>query len=156
MDKKWFIFFIITFSFQALSVDQLVRPYITDGCTTLPIKNPDVYRCCQLHDLAYWASGTKEHRIEVDEDLKLCVEQADKAFLAKIMATGVYIGSLSPWKFKGKQWGNAWGNTVRDEALSAEEIKLIEESLINSSELDPMERERFIFQLKHRNLRTNP
>lgn len=155
MRRKWSLFFLIICPFQALIAQDLIRPYITDGCTVLPIKNPEVYRCCQLHDLAYWASGTKEHRIEVDLDLKLCVEKADKAFLAQIMSAGVFLGSLSPWKFKGKQWGNAWGEDVRDRPLSLEEIKLIEESLLSSAELPKEEVFRFIFQLKHRNLRTN-
>lgn len=45
----------------------------------------------------------------------------------EVIYLGVRIGALSPMKFGGKQWGNAWSpQETRNKKLSMKEIDLID------------------------------
>lgn len=129
---------------------QIVREFSSDYCTFLNVKNPQIKKCCYTHDLYYWAGGSTQDRRQVDLDFKNCIKDHDKEFLAFIMYSGVKVGSLSPWKFKGKQWGNAWGDKVHKERLEFNEIEDLHQSLILQGALSALEIETFINNLKKR------
>jgi hypothetical protein len=68
------------------------------------------------------------------------------------MNFGVRLGSLSPIKFGGKQWGNAWGDEVRQSPLRPQEIKQLQHGLFSTLEhnMSHSEIDSFIEELNKR------
>lgn len=143
------ILLLLSFSHLCFS-NEIIREFHSDYCTFLNIKDPQVEKCCYTHDLYYWVGGRSEDRKQVDLDFKECISGHDKKLLALIMYSGVKAGSLSPWKFTGKQWGNAWGDQVRGQRLHLDEIESAEQSLFEQGVLSAKEIEDFIQNLKQR------
>lgn len=113
-----------------------LRQFVTDGCTGWfdgTRKAPTLWRhCCVRHDLAFWA-GAAGQRDQADLDLRDCIAATGAVKQAKLMYFGVRIGSKSPKKFAGMQWGNAWSPTVsRKTPLSREEIDVLEHELFDA------------------------
>lgn len=110
----------------------LSRPFVFDGCTLFPegtAENPKLWsECCLEHDLRFWAGGSRRLRDEADRQLRRCVKERGDAAVGDMMYLGVILGSLSPVKFPGKRWGNAW-EKPRYEKLTADQISLIEAAL---------------------------
>lgn len=148
MTKK--ISFILLFICFQVFGSELQRDFHSDYCTFLPVQNKAVKQCCYEHDLYYWAGGNKGDRNTIDLKFKSCIEKVDKKLLAFIMYSGVRLGSHSPWKFEGKQWGNAWGEEIRNEKLLRSEINLLQDSLTLQNELSFEEQERFLTELLSR------
>jgi hypothetical protein len=103
-----------------------------------------------MHDLRLWAGGTRKERRHVDKLLRQCVKDKGGKMHGLIMWLGVRIGSLSPFKIPGKQWGNGWGKKNRKKKLSDLEITKLEESLRKDSELSVDEIDSFIKELRDR------
>ncbi|MBS1960634.1 MAG: hypothetical protein JST04_00350 [Bdellovibrionales bacterium] len=112
-----------------------LRPFSTDGCTKWrdgTRKHPTLWRhCCVAHDLAFWAGGTVPGRDQADRDLRDCVAATGAKREAKLIYAGVRVGSRSPRKIPGMQWGNAWdARRTRTEPLSGAEIDLLEAEIL--------------------------
>lgn len=90
----------------------VVHPFVTDGCTFFPDgtrSEPKLWEeCCIEHDLHLWAGGTLAARLKTDQRLRECVREKGQAAIAELMYLSVRLGSYSPRKMKGKEWGNAW------------------------------------------------
>ena len=126
-----FLLSCASFSQGEIEQNEISRPFITDGCTGWidGTRNYDWSHCCQKHDLQMWAGGSKENRKAADRELKQCIKSNSNGFHAFVMATGVWIGSLSPIKIESKKWGNAWGKNAGYFTLSEEEILMLENSM---------------------------
>lgn len=145
----FFFIFFLSINNDIKAVDsKVINPFTTDLCTFY--KEGSWSHCCLKHDLYFWAGGTKDERKDVDLELKECVKQAGGKVNADIIYLGVKLGSLSPLKIKGKQWGNAWSRKVRNTPLNSQDILQLEESLIENSEIDVHEIDLFIDQLNNR------
>ena len=134
MLKTFVMLFILSFtSFSQGELEQkeVSRPFITDGCTGWidGTRKYDWSHCCHKHDLQMWAGGSKANRKAADRELKQCIKKNSNGFHSFVMATGVWIGSLSPIKIQSKKWGNAWGNNAGYFELTREEIKQLEDSM---------------------------
>jgi hypothetical protein len=146
---------LMFFLLSSISFAQIERPFVTDSCTGYPEgtkKNPTLWEdCCKTHDLYFWAGGNKSQRKTVDKELRSCIKSKGGKFHATIMYLGVSIGGLSPIKFGGKQWGNAWGKKTRKTKLSEPELAELKHSLELESDLDVDQIENFILDLIQRN-----
>lgn len=112
----------------------IVRTFQSDQCTFWPDSSfsKDWSHCCVQHDLYYWAGGSEKARESVDQELKSCIQESSGPLNARLMFLGVRLGSLSPVKFGGKQWGNAWGNDVRKTHLRSNEIQKLKNALLST------------------------
>lgn len=117
--KMILLLLLSSLSFQAWAL----RPFETDQCTGYI--EGDWAHCCVQHDLLLWAGGTLEESHKADLDLRECVRETGNEFHAQLMYLGIRIGRRSPYKLEGKQWGNAWGDKVRHEALTEQEVDLL-------------------------------
>jgi hypothetical protein len=136
-----FIFFLMVGNPNVYGLSgksQLLREYKTDGCTGYRDGNSRVSwrQCCEIHDLYYWGGGQKKLRQQIDKDLFNCVKEVAGSNVARIIYSGVRIGSISPIKFPGKQWSNAWGEKVVYSSHSPETIRLLRESLLKQRLFD--------------------
>lgn len=114
----------------------VLNPFITDGCTLFPDgtwDEPKLWEeCCVEHDLHLWAGGTPAARIKADELLRTCVKEKGQSAVAEFMYYAVRLGSYSPLKMEGKEWGNAWEKPGY-EKLTAEQVSLIKAELFKFS-----------------------
>jgi hypothetical protein len=131
------------------------RPFVTDGCTDFvngTSEKPELWlHCCVAHDLYFWAGGTRAARDQADLDLRDCVRATGAKTAAELMYLGVRLGSHSPSKHKGMQWGNAWPDRPAYRRLTPEEIELIESELPRY-DLPDMLRTKLIQDLRTLNL----
>ncbi|MBX9607094.1 MAG: phospholipase [Gammaproteobacteria bacterium] len=76
-----------------------------DGCTLAP--DLDFQDCCDAHDEAYWAGGTRAARLSEDRRLRACLATRGHGVLAPLYYAGVRIGGSpslpTPWR-----WGFGW------------------------------------------------
>src|SRR6478752_8077576 len=85
-----------------------LRPFTTDGCSDFPDGTPEHptewQHCCVAHDIAYWAGGERERRVQADAKLRDCVMQsaievgASKILIDTIayaMEAGVKVGGTA-------------------------------------------------------------
>ncbi|MDA8792084.1 hypothetical protein N9N67_02490 [Bacteriovoracaceae bacterium] len=146
--------FLLTSIFNGLAARSKIRAFETDLCTGYKNKNKKYNwsSCCVEHDLYYWAGGSRVHRRIVDKQFKKCIRLHSTKANATIMYMGVKLGSLSPIKIKGKQWGNAWGNKVRKNKLSKTEKKSLLEKFnkTTSPHLTPKLRIKFVKRLTNK------
>jgi hypothetical protein len=97
---------------QPSSSPMTLQPFATDGCSRFPDRSPigkaDWCHCCVAHDLAYWRGGTAGQRLQADQALKACVQQASgNEALAALMFNGVRIGG-GPEFDTPYRWGYGW------------------------------------------------
>jgi hypothetical protein len=146
---------LIGFSFSPAMASELLAPFETDYCTNYPEgtrKHPDLWKhCCLIHDMFFWAGGSKQDRNNADLDLKSCIEKTGAAHQARIMYAAVRAGSYSPIKYPKKKWGNSWGDREEDLSLTREETEALEEEIYSGyNYIDPSIKEYFIFTLNSR------
>ncbi len=90
-----------------------------DGCTFWPdrIGDADLLPCCDTHDMAYAAGGTREDRLKADRALRACVGTSVGGWLwrrtrravAAVMYAGVRVGGHRAFHYVNpKHWGNDW------------------------------------------------
>ena len=143
---------------MALSLMLNIVPFDTDFCTMWregtrqdPLKWS---QCCVMHDLNYWAGGTKKDRKNADKDLKACVSKVHNNRMGRLMYTGVRAGRLSPIKVTGQGWAYAWKQVEdrsKHKSLSKEEILLLRDELyIHHPHVEPKTIDIFIAHLKAR------
>jgi hypothetical protein len=166
VDKKYFLriievmkkLFLLTalFSYAALAQSgDALKPFATDYCTGYAEgtrTQPDLWKhCCVEHDLYFWAGGSREDRKATDLRLKHCVEATGAVGHARLIYSAVKIGGSSPIRFKSREWGNAFVERERYQALTSEETALIIQHLKNQdSELTPELKNLFYSQLNSR------
>jgi hypothetical protein len=102
-----------------------LSPFSTDGCSMFPdrslLSGADWCRCCVAHDLVYWRGGTAEERLEADQALRSCVQQATgNTALAELMYAGVRTGG-GPYFYTPYRWAYGWPYGRGYEPLSSEE-----------------------------------
>lgn len=135
MDARTYRNLAFIFFLPLLANATEIRPFVTDGCTDYrdgTHENPTLWRsCCIQHDLDLWAGGREDERTGDDLDLRDCVAATGATVQARIIYLGVRLGSYSPRKIRGMQWGNAWSETtVRKSALTPDEIDLLETEIL--------------------------
>ena len=135
-----------------------LRPFKTDGCTGYADgtrKKPGLWKhCCVEHDLGFWAGGDSRERRLTDERLRDCIAATGEKLQAEIIYLGVRLGSYSPMKIRGMQWGNAWSPwATRKEKLLSGEIDSLEDEILREI-YDPIlgldQRRDFIDRLRAR------
>ncbi len=111
----------------------VLRPLSTDYCTNYPEgtpRRPDQWKhCCLIHDMYFWAGGSKGERYEADLELKNCIEASGARRMAQLVFLAVRAGSYSPIKYTNKKWNNGWQGRSDFRSLTGEEINLIEMEL---------------------------
>ncbi len=149
--------FLITFSLAMLPSLVLGQtpptPFQTDYCTNYPEgtkEEPEKWKhCCLMHDMFFWAGGSREARNDADLELKQCTEKAGAPNHAKIMYYAVRLGSYSPIKYSSKKWNYAWEGRPSYQALSLDDIKLITTELNSGYENIPVQmKKQFINKLQ--------
>jgi hypothetical protein len=113
----------------AQSVD-VIRPFVSDGCTTFPDGLPgrsELWQhCCVAHDLAYWKGGTRDERRRADRTLGSCVNAASRnPVIGSLMRFFVRVGG-GPEREGGSRWGYGWTHVRGYAQLTAEEQARIE------------------------------
>ena len=101
-------------SFTNKPLNQQVSPFLSDGCSFWPEgtkRNKTKWiKCCILHDLKYWAGGTKAQRNKADTELKSCVEKVQGSIIAELMKDGTQVGGSPQFKTSFR-WGYGWNYT---------------------------------------------
>jgi hypothetical protein len=129
-----FLFILSLFIFVSPSARaSVLAPFETDYCTNYPEgtpKHPDLWKdCCLVHDMTFWAGGTKQNRLDADHALRSCIENVGAPEQARIMYFAVRAGSYSPIKYPKGKWNNGWDDRGDFQALTPEDIKLIKTEL---------------------------
>lgn len=113
-----------------------LEPFHTDGCSSFPDgppAEPTRWRaCCVEHDLAYWAGGSRQERLDADDELAVCVEKVENKVLADAMWAGVRAGG-SPYWFTEYRWAYGWPYTRGYQPLTPEEAELVKTTLQKST-----------------------
>ena len=137
---RWFFAAVLFFAFAGIAAAAEPKPFTTDACTGYPNgtrAEPMLWaKCCVRHDLEFWAGGRRSERLEADLALRNCVRATGQPLKAEIIYLGVRLGSLSPLKLPGMQWGNAWGKERRNTPLTRAEVSALKKSLREHSDLD--------------------
>ena len=116
-----------------------LKPFTSDGCSSFPNGTPkqnDLWlSCCIAHDLAYWAGGTYEERLEADKELKGCVTSVGKKEVAELMMGGVRVGGTPylPTRFR---WGYGWPYPRGYKVLTDDERLQLEKMLAEDGQPD--------------------
>lgn len=149
------IILIFSFPFLTYADASQLRPFETDYCTNYSEgtrSNPDLWKhCCLIHDLYFWAGGTKQDRYNADIGLKRCVEETGAYYRARLIYYAVRAGSYSPIKFPDKKWNNGWKDRPDFQSLSREDIDNIEIELSSGYDFISHEiKDDFIINLRSR------
>jgi hypothetical protein len=118
-------------SFMPMTVhaESRIKPFTSDGCSAFPDGTFDEKKlwlsCCTAHDLAYWAGGTYEERLQADKELRQCVLTVGKPLVSNLMMAGVRVGGTPylPTRFR---WGYGWPYPRGYKAISAKERLQVE------------------------------
>ena len=132
-----------------------LRPFKTDYCTAFPegtISQPDLWKhCCLIHDLHFWAGGTRKERDLMDINFKECIAETGMPRTAEMMYQAVRAGSHSPFQFKGKHWGNGWREKAYYEKLKVENVNQVESILSSGHDFISIEyKEKFLHEIRER------
>ncbi len=109
MTKQIFALLILVFSTTTTLAE--LSPFTSDGCSVFPdgtLEENELWMsCCVEHDKAYWLGGTREQRLQADEQLKQCVDEVGEPEIALLMLAGVRVGGspFFPTKFR---WAYGW------------------------------------------------
>jgi hypothetical protein len=115
-------------TFSQIYKSNHLKPLKMDGCTFFidgTKSSPKAWlHCCNMHDIEYWAGGTKQDQLDSDNRLSECVRKSGHNIYSKIMYLGVRLGHYSPIKNKMK-WGWGWNNKAEFFIRSKEDDQLI-------------------------------
>ena len=85
--------------------------FSSNGCSGF--REARFFSCCFVHDLAYWAGGTRADRTTADRALWRCVfDISGERIAADIGYLLVRLGAI-PGRFIKDGWGRAWYDTNR-------------------------------------------
>lgn len=89
------------------------KAFSQDGCTMFPntILWHDLRPACLQHDIAYWAGGTEQMKVEADLDFANTIKATGP--LGPVIAPLAYVGVSvfgDSWltKLVGAHWGYGW------------------------------------------------
>ena len=109
MKKMIILLFMLTR--PGLSIADEIALFTTDGCSAFPdgtVQQQTLWLdCCIKHDLAYWAGGSYDERLQADQALDNCVAKAGEPEIARVMLAGVRVGG-SPYFPTTFRWGYGW------------------------------------------------
>ena len=117
---------------SAFEDNSKLKPFTSDGCSSFPdgtLSKKELWlACCTEHDRAYWQGGTYQQRLDADKQLRECVTHIGEPAIANLMLGGVRVGGtpVLPTPFR---WGYGWDFPRGYGSLSAEEKKMVEDSL---------------------------
>jgi hypothetical protein len=135
---KVMLFLTLLLPTSLLLAQENLSAFETDFCTNYPEgpkDNPNQWKhCCLTHDMFFWAGGTRRDRDKADLELKSCIQKTGAEYQAQLMYLAVRAGSYSPVKYPKRQWNNGWQNRSSHQALTFEDIHLIENELGNGYE----------------------
>lgn len=145
---------LLLLSDYGFSESSELLPFRTDYCTNYPEgtkENPELWKhCCLIHDMYFWAGGSRSDRDKADFELKSCIEDAGAYRQARLMYLAVRAGSYSPYKYPGRKWNNGWRDRSSS-SLSQEDIDKIENELIHGYDFITFDLKRnFINSLRSR------
>ena len=140
MNKLILIFSLLLLSALAQSADartsvenNSIHNFTSDGCSMSPdgsviLVKTEFIPCCVQHDVAYWAGGTAQQKLEADNNLRICITQNSNAFVGSIYYRSVRFagGPHLPTAF---HWGYGWEKRRLYRALSTEEKQMAQEKL---------------------------
>ncbi len=115
----------------------VLHPFTSDGCSAWPdgwpgVKEDQWRHCCVLHDLRYYAGGTRSERFAADNELRRCVGKSGQKLATKLMAvviqTGVVVGG-EPGLPTTWRWGYGWKYDRGYAPLTTEERGLADSML---------------------------
>ena len=140
---------------SVIANDVRLNSFSTDFCTNYAEgtkEEPDLWKhCCLMHDLYFWAGGTKDDRLDADRELKTCIEATGASQIARLVYLAVRAGSYSPIKYPDKKWNNGWVDRKEFDPLSSEELEMIENEIHSGYENITFEQKHhFILQLRSR------
>ena len=153
--KLSLILLVLTFFSVSLASASQLKPFKTDYCTNYPEgrrSEPDLWKhCCLIHDMNFWAGGSKQDRYNSDWDLRRCVEETGAYHQARLIYYAVRAGSYSPIKYPDKKWNNGWRERPDFQALTHGDIEAIENELSSGYDFISTEiKELFITNLRSR------
>jgi hypothetical protein len=105
-----------------------LKPFTSDGCSLFPDGTPEHpklwKKCCVVHDIAYWAGGTRDERRQADLELRDCVAATGHPSIAELMYLGVRGGGTgrTPTPFR---WGYGWTKLRSYSSLTPEELRQV-------------------------------
>lgn len=124
---------LLLLSLTSFASAATLSSFETDYCTNYPEgtkEKPELWKhCCLLHDMFFWAGGSKDERNIADLDLKTCIEETGQTRQAALMYYAVRAGSYSPIKYPKRRWGNGWEGRKAHEPLNSQEVSQIEQDI---------------------------
>ena len=81
------------------------KPFTSDGCTLWP--DGKWRSCCVVHDMDYWCGGSRDARLEADQELRHCVMHFTNDINASLMELGVRLAGGEIWPTRWR-WGYGW------------------------------------------------
>lgn len=140
---------------EAWSKETGLTSFETDFCTNYPEgtqEKPALWKhCCLMHDMFFWAGGSKTDRLDADLELKSCIEDTGSLYQARVMYLAVRAGSYSPIKYPKRKWNNGWDKRPDFQTLSSKDIDKVEDEIFSSYDFIPLElKQTFIYQLRSR------
>lgn len=139
---------------SAWGSDKLI-PLETDFCTNFPEgtkENPTQWKhCCMIHDMYFWAGGTKDDRLNADLELRACIADTGAKRIAELMFYSVRLGSYSPIKYSKKKWNHGWEGRKDFQRLTSGDIDQIKTEISQGYDfISPDQKSYFIQQLRSR------
>ncbi len=123
-----------------IAPNEILKPFTTDGCSLFPdgvLWDTTLWReCCVAHDMAYWKGGDFWERLAADEALWSCVDHVGEPAMGVVMLLGVRLGGSPLWPTPFK-WGYGWPSWRGYKALTFDELKRVENRLIEQQLLKP-------------------
>lgn len=152
---KYLVILILTLSETYAFSHENLNKFETDYCTNYPEgtrEQPDLWKhCCLIHDMYFWAGGSKKDRDVADLDLKSCIEETGAFKVAQLMYYAVRAGSYSPVKYPKRKWNNGWNDNRKVRPLSESDIDVINAEISSGYEFIPPEiKSQFIDTLRSR------
>ncbi len=140
---------------EVWSRENKIATFKTDFCTNYPEgtqKKPELWKhCCLMHDMFFWAGGSKTDRSEADLKLRNCVADTGSFYQARIIYLAVRAGSYSPIKYPKMKWNNGWDKRPDFQSLSLKDIDIVEDEIFSGYDFIPLElKSSFIHQLRSR------
>ena len=150
------IFYSLLFlSVSGWAGTQNLAPFETDYCTNYregTRNKPEQWKhCCLIHDMNFWAGGTKQDRYSADLSLKNCVQDTGAYYEGQLMYLAVRSGSYSPIKYSNKRWNHGWRTRPNFQKLNVEDIDRIEAELLGGYDFITQEiKDSFVQYLRSR------
>lgn len=125
---------IMTIAFiLTLSSASAIEAFESDGCSAMApdgtFNEPNKWsHCCYVHDMQYWAGGTKAQRKTADNEFRACLADNTSMTRAQIYRFGVRIGGI-PYTFFPWRWSFGYSGIRAYAPLNEQELREITEKM---------------------------